>query len=97
MFVGTTDGTLLIILNELIINQFNGCYGDSVTLNSILFDQYGYMATSCNNPINKLYLYTPDGKYIGSSLTTPIAPRYIGFDSRGRFVLILTNQIIIYY
>ena len=95
MFVGTTDGTILVILNELIINQFNGCNGDSVTLNSILFDQYGYFATSCNNPTNKLYLYTSNRTYTGSSLSTPIAPRYIGFDIKERFVLISTNQILI--
>jgi hypothetical protein len=96
MFVGTTNGTILVIQNEMIINQFNGCNGDSVQLTSILFDQYGYMATICSDPTNKLYLYNSNGTYTGTSLSTPVNPRYIGFDTKGRFILISYYQMIIY-
>jgi hypothetical protein len=54
------------------------------------------MATICNDPTNKLYFYDTDGRYTGTFLSTPVKPRYIGFDTKGRFVLISTNQIIIY-
>ena len=96
MYVGTTNGIVILIQNELIINQFNGCNGTSVTLTYILFDQYDCMATICSDPTNKLYLYNTDGTYTGTNLSTPSKPRYIGFDTKGRFVLISTNQIIIY-
>jgi hypothetical protein len=62
--------------------------GDSVWLTFILFDQYGYMATICINRIKKLYLYNQDGRYTGTSLSIPVYPRYIGFDTKERFVLI---------
>jgi DNA-binding beta-propeller fold protein YncE len=96
IYVGTRNGSILVIQNEVIINQFNGCNEAYVELNFILFDQYGYMATICSDPANKLYLYKTDGTYSGTNLSTPAKPRYIGFDSTGRFVLISKSQIIIY-
>jgi hypothetical protein len=96
MYVGTGNGIILVIQNEVIINQFNGCNGTIITVTFILFDQYGYMATICSNPTNKLYLYNSNGTYTGTSLLTPVNPRYIGFDTKGRFVLISTNQTTIY-
>ena len=78
------------------MKQFNGCNGNSVLLESILFDPNGYMATACNDPTNKLYLFSPSGSYTGKSITTTYAPRYIGFDSKGRFILISWYQINIY-
>jgi hypothetical protein len=96
MYVGTTNGTIIVIQNEVIINKFNGCNGIIITVTFILFDQYGYMATICSDPTNKLYLYNSNGTYTGTSLSTPKNPRYIGFDTKGRFILISTNQTIIY-
>ncbi len=96
MYIGTENSTIVIIQNEVITNQFNGCNGAFVELNSILFDKYGYMATICSYPTNILYLFNIDGTYTGTSLPTPVKPRYIGFDSTGRFVLISKSQVIIY-
>ena len=96
LYVGTTKGMILVYQNEKIINQFNGCDGNSATLTFILFDPNGYMATSCGNPTNKLYLFSPDGSLARKSLTTPNRPYYIGFDSKGRFIQISDNQINIY-
>ena len=60
--VGTGEGIILVYQNEEIINQFNGCDGNSVELNSILFDPNGYMAITCSSySTNKLYLYSPNG------------------------------------
>jgi hypothetical protein len=94
LYVGTTNGTIFVIQNEVIINQFNGCNGASVWVIFIIFDQYGYVATLCS--ISKLYLYNSNGTYTGNSLSTPKNPRYIGFDTKGRFVLISQSQVFIY-
>ncbi len=94
MFVGTSNGTILVIENDRIINQFNGCNAASNQLTSILFDQYGYMATICSFP--QLYLYNSNGTYTGTSLSTPSNTRYIGFDAKGRFVVISRYQISVY-
>ena len=82
--------------NETIINQYNGRDGNNAALNSIFFDQNGYMATSCDNPTNKLYLFFLNGSFTGKSLTTPPYPRYIGFESKNGFIQISSNQINIY-
>ena len=94
-YVGTDTGIVLVYQNEKIINQFNGCYGNSVWLLSISLDPNGYMATSCWD-LNKLYLFSQNGSFTGKSITTPYRPLYIGFDSKGRFIQISENQINIY-
>ena len=54
LYIGTDNGTVLVVQYEVILNQFSGCGGNSVWLTFILFDEYGHFATSCNNI--KLYL-----------------------------------------
>ena len=78
------------------MNHFDGCGGNSVQLTSILIDKYGYFATSCDDPINKLYLILANGTYTGINITTAIWPNYIGFDSKGRFIQISNEKITIY-
>ena len=94
MYVGTTTGTILVIENEVIIRQFNGCNDNLGRLAYILFDDCGMMVTTCNT--NQLYLYYPNGTFTGKSFTAPTDPRYIGYDSKGRFVLISWYEISIY-
>ena len=97
LYVGTKEGIILVYQNEKIINQFNGCDGNADLITSILFDQNGYMATSCDNPtVSKLYIFSPNGSLTDKSFTTPRNPRYIGFDSKGRFIQISKKQISIY-
>ena len=93
MYIGTTVGAVLVFHNEVIVNQFNGCGGNSLLLSAILFDDYGYMATSSFSFSN---LHFPNGSYTGKSMATPIHPRYIGFDSKGHFIQISVYQITIY-
>jgi hypothetical protein len=77
MYVGTTNGLVLVIQNERILNQFNGCGGNSATVDSILFDDYGYIVTSCDNPFNILHLYFVNRTFTGQSITTPTSPLFI--------------------
>ena len=97
LYVGTREGIVLVYQNESLIRQFNGCNGNSNSyITSILFDQNGNMATTCSDPTNKLYLFSPDGSFTYKSISTPSGPNYIGFDSKGRFIQISQNQITIY-
>ena len=96
LYVGTRYGIVLVYLNEIIINQFNGCNENSNQLNSILFDPNGYMATSCNYPTNKLYLFSTNGSFTGKSVTIKDNISYIGFDSKDRFIQISAFQISIF-
>jgi hypothetical protein len=94
MYIGTKNGSIVVILNETIIFKFPACNQSSIMLTSILFDHYGYMATSCNN--YQLYLYNSNGTFMNMSFQSPNEPRYIGYDSKGRFFLISFYQISIY-
>ena len=95
LYVGT-NGIILVYQNESLINQFNGCNGNGDLITSILSDPNGYMATSCSDPTNKLYLISPNSSFTGKSIKTPSSPNYIGFDSKGRFIHITWKQISIY-
>jgi hypothetical protein len=94
LYVGTTNGTILVIVNKQIIKQFNGCNEQSVILNSILFDDFNNMATSCNN--NQLYLYNTTVNYLNQSIPTVSSPMYIGFDLKSRLVVVTNTQILLY-
>ena len=65
-----------------------------IFLSSILFDEYGYFATSCNN--NKFYLLFANGTNTGKLMVTPTSTRYIGLDSKGHFIQISEKKITIY-
>ena len=82
--------------NEMLINEFDGCNGNSDYLTFILFDPNGYIAITCEYPSNKFYLFSQNGSYTGKSIWTSSDPEYIGFDSKGRFIIISTDQITIY-
>jgi hypothetical protein len=94
LFVGTTDGTILVIVNKQIIKQFNGCNQQSFLLLSILFDDFNNMATTCDN--KQLYLYNTAGTYLNKSIPTVSSPRYIGLDSKSRLVVVTWTQISLY-
>ena len=93
LYVGTDNGTMLVISNKQIIKQFNACNGQSVKLYSIIFDDFNNMATSCDN--NQLYLYNTAGTYLNKSIPTVSFPMYIGLDSKSRLVVV-TSQITLY-
>ena len=93
LYIGTTNNTVLVVVNKVIIRSFNGC--SASPLNSIVSDNFGFMAISCET-ISKIDFYHSNGTYTGNSLTTSSNPMYVGFDSKGRFVLISQNQISIY-
>jgi hypothetical protein len=97
LYVATTNGTMLVIVNKKIINQFNRCNGQWDTwLTSILFDQFNNMATACYN-YNQLYLYNSSGSYLYKNIPTAPYPYYIGFDYRSRLVVVTDYQATIYY
>jgi hypothetical protein len=94
LYVGTNQLLVLVIVNKIVIRSFTGC--SSGPLYSLVADNYGFIAIACfsNNLVN-LYYY--NGTSTGYNLTTPTKPAYVGFDSKGRFILLTLNQIRIYY
>ena len=89
-----TGGQLLVIENKVIIKTVSAC---SSIISSILINHYGYMAISCPNQKAIYLYYTANVSYTGMNLTFEVNPSVINFDSNGRFVLISTYQIDIYF
>ncbi len=94
LYASTNQFLVLVIVNKIVIRSFTGC--SSGPSYSLVADNYGFIAIACfsNNLVN-LYYY--NGTSTGKSLTTPAYPTYVGFDSKGRFVLLSQYQIRIYY
>ena len=88
LFVGTSEGKIILIVNNQIINQFNGCNGNPHLIVSMVFDEFSHVSTLCEN--KQLYLYHINGTYGNKNIVTLSNPRYIGFDSKLRLVLINT-------
>ncbi len=66
------------------------------TITITVVDNYGFIAIACysNNLVN---LYYCNRTSTGKSLATPASPTYVGFDSKGRFILLTLTQVRIYY
>jgi hypothetical protein len=94
LYIGTTSNIVLVVVNKLIIRNFTACSGQ--VLNYIFSNNFDFVAISCQT-ISKINFYYSNGTYTGKSLTTFQHPMYVGFDSKGRLVIISQNQISIHY
>jgi hypothetical protein len=92
IFVGTTNGNVLEIFNQIITNVFNGCNGYVQRVMSILVDGNGNMATGCDNW--QLYLYTTTGFYQNKIISARGALLF--FDLKSQLVVSSWYQVYIY-
>lgn len=99
LYVGTSIGKVIIIVNKKIIAKFDACNQIIENVNSILIDQYGYLATTCPARDNSFsYLYFVNGTFAKKRIPiTGQYAQYIGFDSIERFIILTNNQILLYY
>ena len=96
LYVGdSTSGLILVMINNIIVNTFNGCFGNSVAITMISLDQNGFMANVCEGS-NSVYLYNVNGTYANYKLSTETTPEYIGMDSKGRVFVVSQYQVTIY-
>ena len=72
-YYADNGGKILVLLNKTIIQSFYGCFNSFVAgldVHSILFDEYGFMATLCSDGeaflFNQNLSYTSFSKYFGS-------------------------------
>ena len=94
LYVGTSNGTILVIVNKAVSRLSNGCGGNYVYITSLLFDQNGILSTLCDG--HNIYSYYPNGTLLRTGLVTASKPQYMGFDSKGRFIVISQKNIDIY-
>jgi hypothetical protein len=88
LYVGTNNGLVLVIVNKIVIRYFSGC--SLVPIYSLVFDNCGLMAITCS-AYNLINLYYYNGTSTRKNLTTP-GIVYVGFDSKGRFVLLSSTE-----
>jgi hypothetical protein len=94
LYVGTMNSTVLVVVNKAIIRSFTAC--SSTRVISMVFDEYGLMAIACRDS-NLVNLFYSNGTYTTKNMATAHFPMYVGFDTKGRFVILSINQLKIYY
>jgi hypothetical protein len=91
---GNGGGEVLVLLNKTIVQTFYGCSSGS-QVRSILFDENGYIVTSCIGAVN---LFNQSLSYIYTSPNFDASVSFISFDSKNRLIaLSALNVINIYF
>ena len=96
LFVGTKNGSVLVLENETIKTVYNDVCEQTSTVSSILIDEFGYMAVTCYQ-INMVHLYNVNGANMNISIPTAARPFNIAIDSHGRLIINTPNELDIYY
>jgi hypothetical protein len=93
MFVGTIEGIILVMENDVIIRNFTTVCG---FISSMMIDTYGNMLVlSFSNSF--VYLYHTNGSNLGNSVSTSAHPTFMNFDLNGRLVITSWSDFEIYY
>jgi DNA-binding beta-propeller fold protein YncE len=90
LFVGTMNGTILVIQNKTVINIYNTPCNSTIT--SLLIDTEGYMIVTCVSP-NASFIYHTNGTNTGKKITTYGNPQFINFDTKGRLIISSYGQL----
>ena len=97
LYVGTTNGSVLVVVNKTIINVLKLANINQM-INFIWIDQFGYMTVACTTCTTN-YLYFINGTSInGISVQPQDSPTtYVGFDTNQRLILASVQSISIHY
>jgi hypothetical protein len=93
MFVGTMEGSILVIENGVIIRNLTTVCG---FIPSIMIDTYGNLLILSHSK-SSVYLYHKNGSNFGTVISTSSSPWFINFDSKGRLIITSEKDIKIYY
>ena len=97
LYVGTDNGTLLVIIDKSIVDIIQVCNEKGSTLiTSIIFDDYGFMTPVCFRS-DILNLYYANGTFTGMNLRSPSLLTSSNFDASGRFIFTSLYQISVFY
>jgi hypothetical protein len=94
LYVGTLADLVLVVVNKAVIRSFIACSGTRIS--SMVFDEYGLMAIACRDNL-LLKLFHSNGTYTSMSLATTLKVLNVRFDTKGRFAISLTTQMVIYF
>ena len=92
------NNQVLVIQDGLVTKYFtvNQCPIAKSQISSITVDSFGYLAMSCFAS-NQVVVYDSNGNYMNTSTSTSPNPYITAIDSKGRFVLMSSTSLDIYY
>jgi hypothetical protein len=89
------NGEILVVQDKKITNiYYTSCVGSF--LNTVLFDNYNFMAFTCSNAF-KLKLYLSNGTFTGNDISFPNNPTFVYVDMKGRMIVANYSEINIFY
>ncbi len=94
---GNGGGIILVLLNNVIVQNLYGCFNtylSSLQVGSILFDENGYIATSCIGEVN---LFNQNLSYIYKSTNFDTALSFMSLDSKNRLITLSVYNVINIY
>ena len=94
LYIGTLAGHVLVIENDRIMSSFKVCTGYYVY--NIHIDTNGNIAVSCYMD-QLIKLYTVSGLNLDLSKRITYPPTFFDIDSKGRLVVLTSNEIGIYF
>jgi hypothetical protein len=94
LYVGTLADFVLVVVNKAIIRSFIACSASRIS--SMVFDEFGLMAIACRDN-NLVKLFYSNGTFTTKSLATTLKVLNVRFDTKGRFAISLTTQMVIYF
>ena len=98
IYVGMRYSGNIVVISKSnqIINIFDVCNSAAIWISSIVFDQFGLMATSCSTN-KQLNLFYSNQSYTGKSLSSPRLTYSIGYDSKERFIIVSYGAVDIWF
>jgi hypothetical protein len=94
LYVGLYGGVISVLENNLVVKNITTLCTARIT--SIVIDANELIGVLCR--VNDmLYLYSTNGSYTGTNMTTPLYPVFMNYDLNGHFIIAGIDQINIYY
>ena len=99
IYAGVLNSNQVIVIQNGMVSKYfsvNQCPVGQSSIESITVDAFGYFALTCRYS-NLIVVYDSNGGYMYASLTTSGSPYISAIDADGRFVIMNSKSLDIYY
>ena len=99
IYAGVLNSNQVIVIQNGLVSKYftvNQCPVREFQIVSITVDTFGYFALSCFNS-NLIVVYDSNGNYMNTYIQTSAYPYISAIDADGRFVIVTSKSLDIYY
>ena len=99
IYAGILNSNQVIVIQNGLVSKYfsvNQCPLSQSSIESIIVDAFGYFAFTCRLS-NLIVVYDSNGNYMNASIPTSTYPYVSAIDTSGRFVIMTSKSLDIYY